>query len=230
MACFWGLTRGSCAVPRGGKKRIPGVKYHQKALVFTQRLAWRAAVDAAETVAQLGLALRTLDDAIKVCAGARIIPRTQRAQRAASIRHTSLGALGAAPAIPFKRTDDWLPGLMWGRLNSGCSGALAWRRAATPAQLASAFVCLAVGGCDASAAGPPDAAWQEASRGERDVRVPAAGAAAEAGGCNMRGRRAIERPRSSRTSRHVVARSPFHRCISVQQGCPGRHGPQLSAC
>ena len=49
------------ALCRGGKKRIPGVKYSEKVLKVTPQLAWRAAMESAATTPQLALALRTLD-------------------------------------------------------------------------------------------------------------------------------------------------------------------------
>lgn len=51
---------------RGGKRRIPGLRYSAKDFVVTPAMAWVARTESAATAPQLARCLRALDSAIQV--------------------------------------------------------------------------------------------------------------------------------------------------------------------
>jgi hypothetical protein len=58
------LTDSRCC--RGGKRRIPGLRYSAKDFVVTPAMAWVARTESAATAPQLARCLRALDSAVQV--------------------------------------------------------------------------------------------------------------------------------------------------------------------
>ena len=58
-------TTDSCS-RRGGKRRIPGLRYSAKDFVVTPAMAWVARAESAATAPQLARCLRALDSAVQV--------------------------------------------------------------------------------------------------------------------------------------------------------------------